>query len=70
MMIDRRTFVVGTVSAAILPLGTSLSEQLLPAEAATGGVVLMIEGWSVPNASGAADAAWIRVGRSWKAAWR
>ena len=70
MMIDRRTFIAGTTSIAVVPALSVLPAQLPPPEMATGRLVLMIERWSVPDASGAADAAWIRIGHAWRTAWR
>ena len=70
MMIDRRTFVAGTASVALVPALGVLPAQLPPSEIATSRLVLMIEGWSVPDEDGAADAAWIRIGNSWRTVWR
>jgi hypothetical protein len=70
MMIDRRTFVAGTASVAVVPALSVLPAQLPPPEIATGRLVLMIEGWSVPQECGATDAAWIRIGHGWRTAWR
>jgi hypothetical protein len=33
-------------------------------------VVFMIDGWNVPGDDEAADKVWIRVGHSWRTAWR
>ena len=70
MMIDRRNFVTGvaltTMVPALPPLPASsptLATELSP-------LALRIEGWSDPAESGAPDAAWIRVGHSWRTAWR
>jgi len=70
MMIDRRTFVASTAAVALVPALDLLPAQPSTPEAGTGRLVLMIEGWSVPDESGAADAAWIRIGHSWQTAWR
>lgn len=70
MMIDCRTFVEGTASVALVPTFSVLAVQPPPPEIAIGRLVLMIEGWSVSDESGAADAVWIRIGRSWRTAWR
>jgi len=69
-MIDRRTFLAGTALVALAPPLERLPAQLPTPETAKGRVVLMIEGWSVPEESAAADVAWIRIGRSWRTAWR
>ena len=70
MMIDRRTFVASTAAVALAPALDLLPVQPPTPEAGIGRFVLMIDGWSVPDESGAADAAWIRIGRSWQTAWR
>lgn len=70
MTIDRRGFVTGVALTAVTPtlalvptLSPALSTELGPAS-------LMIEGWSIPDERTAAAALWIRVGRSWRTAWR
>ena len=70
MMIGRRTFVAGTASVAVAPALDLLAAQLPSPETTVGRVVLLVEGWSVPDESGAANAVWIRIGRSWPVAWR
>ena len=69
-MIDRRTFVAGTTSIALAPVLDLLPAQLPTPETPAGQLVLMIDGWNVPSESSAADAVWIRIGRSWRTAWR
>jgi hypothetical protein len=70
MTIDRRGFVTGAVLTAVAPTLTLLpaSSPSLPTQ--LGPASLMIEGWSIPDESSAAAASWIRVGRSWRTAWR
>jgi len=70
MMIDRRDFVAGVALTTMVPalpllpaLLPTLATQLTP-------LTLRIEGWSDPEESGAADVAWIRIGHSWRTAWR
>jgi len=70
MMIDRRTFVAGATSVAFVPALSMLPAQLPAPEIPIGRLVLMIEGWSVPDESGATDVAWIRIGHLWRTAWR
>jgi hypothetical protein len=70
MMIDRRTFVAGTTSIALAPALVLLPVQLPTSETPAGQRVLMIDGWNVPSESGAADAVWIRIDRSWRTVWR
>jgi len=68
MTIDRRNFVTGVTLVTMVP-----ALPLLPASPptlATSPLDLRIEGWSDPAESGAPDAAWIRVGHSWRTAWR
>jgi hypothetical protein len=70
MMIDRRTFIVGTSLAAVAPT-SALSLMQLPSAAPTAGeVVLMIDGWSVQSEAGPGDQVWVRIGQGWRAAWR
>ena len=69
-MIDRRSFVAGTALVALTPALHWLPAQLPTPETATDRLVLMIEGWSVPDENAPADVAWIRIGRSWRTAWR
>ena len=70
MIIDRRTFVVGTTSTALAPALHLLPVQLLTPETPAGQVVLMIDGWNVPSESNAADAVWIGISHSWRTTWR
>jgi hypothetical protein len=70
MMIDRRTFIVGTGLAAVMPT-SALSLMQLPSDAPTpSGVVFMIDGWSVPSETGPDDQVWVRIGHGWRTAWR
>ena len=70
MMIDRRTFVVGTSLAAVMPPSALALMQLPSAAPPAGGVVLMIDGWSVPSEAGPDDQVWLRIGHGWRTAWR
>ena len=70
MMIDRRTFVAGATLVAIAP-----SLELLPRQISTlveepNRAVFLIDGWSIDDGSEASDRVWIRLDRSWRAAWR
>jgi hypothetical protein len=69
-MIDRRTFVAGSALVAVAPAVELLPAQLPTPETTMGRVVLLVEGWSDPNESSVANAVWIRIGRSWRVAWR
>nr|HEV8012323.1 hypothetical protein [Bradyrhizobium sp.] len=70
MIIDRRTFVAGATSIALAPALDLLPVHLPTPETPAGQLVLMIDGWNVPSESSAADAAWIRIDRSWRTVWR
>jgi hypothetical protein len=70
MIIDRRAFVAGTTLVAFVPALEFLPVPLSPPIANTSRPIFMIDGWSVPSDSDGADEVWIRVGRSWRAAWR
>ncbi len=70
MTIDRRTFVAGTTSVALATALDLLPVQLPTPETPAGQLVLMIDGWNVPGKSVASDALWIRIGHSWRTAWR
>jgi hypothetical protein len=69
MTIDRRDFVTGAALAVMAPALPPLPAS--PPTVATGlsPLALRIEGWSDPEESGA-DVAWIRIGHSWRTAWR
>lgn len=73
-MIDRRTLIAGAGIAAITPVfspALDLFDSPLPPQAPSiPRPVFMIQGWSVPSDSGTADEVWIRVGHSWRTAWR
>ena len=68
MMIDRRNFVTGVALTTMVP-ALPLPEAS-PPTLATSPLALRIEGWSDPRESSAPEAAWIRVGHSWRTAWR
>ena len=70
MMIDRRTFIVGTGLAAVMPTSALALTQLPSAAPPPGGVVFMIDGWSVPGDAGPGDQVWMRIGHGWRTAWR
>jgi hypothetical protein len=70
MMIDRRNVIVGTALAAVAP-ALSFASALVPTPAAEATRwVVKIDGWSVSAEADAAEEIWIRVNRSWRAAWR
>ena len=68
MTIDRRTFVAATTLVAFTPAIGFLPAPLSTPIANANDLVFKIEGWSDSNDS--ADEVWIRVGRSWRTAWR
>jgi hypothetical protein len=70
MIVDRRTFVAGTTLVALAPALEFLPAPLSPPAENTSRLVLMIDGWSFPNDGDGADEVWIRVGRTWRTAWR
>jgi len=70
MMINRRTFVAGTASVGFASALDLLPVQLPTPEMPAGQLALMIDGWNAPGQSNAADAVWIRIGHSWRTAWR
>ena len=69
-MIDRREFIAGSAVITIAPALVLFRTQSPPVETATIPVAFMIEGWSVQDDSGVADQIWMRVGHSWRTAWR
>jgi hypothetical protein len=70
MMIDRRTFVLGTGFAAVTPtLGLSLPQFPPPATSITQ-LAFMIEGWSTQDDGRHDNQVWMRVGHEWRTAWR
>jgi hypothetical protein len=70
MMIDRRTFVAGAAFAAIAPSLELGTRRLSADETDRHHLTFSIEGWSIPNNSGATDQVWINLDRSWRASWR
>ena len=70
MMIDRRNFVTGAALTAMAPTLTLLSASPPTLAAEAPPPVILIDGWSVADQANAAAAIWIRVDRSWSAAWR
>jgi hypothetical protein len=70
MMIDRRTFVAGAAFASIAPSLELVPTRLPVGETEASRIAFLIEGWSVPNNSGATDEVWIRLDRLWRANWR
>ena len=70
MTIDRRDFVTGVALTAVAPV-LSLLPVPPPIDAAElNPLIMMIEGWSIDEGDEAADRVWIRLDRSWRAAWR
>jgi len=70
MTIDRRDFVTGVALTAVAP-ALSLLPASPPIDAAEfNPLIMMIEGWSIDEGDEAADRVWIRLDRSWRAAWR
>jgi hypothetical protein len=75
MTIDRRAFVAGTALVVVAP-GLGLLPMQAAASAPTAHarnisrVVFMIEGWSARDDGAKDDEVWIRIGHSWRTAWR
>ena len=69
MMIDRRTFVAGAGVVVLTPSLGLFPTQLSVPEKAAKRVVVMIEGWSMPD-NDADDAVLLRIRQSWRTAWR
>ena len=67
MMIDRRTFVAGAGVVVLTPALGFFPTQL--PEKAAKRVVVMIEGWSMPD-NDADDVVSLRIRQSWRTAWR
>jgi hypothetical protein len=70
MMIHRRTFVVGAGSVTLAPALRFLPVQRPIPEVSATQVVFMIDGWNAPEKNKAVDLVWIRIGHSWRTAWR
>ena len=70
MTIDRRTFVAGTTSVALAPTLALLAVPPPTTATASRRVVLMIDGWNLPDENDTADVVWIRIDRSWRTVWR
>jgi hypothetical protein len=68
MTIDRRAFVAGTTLVAFAPAIGFLPPALATPAANANDLVFKIEGWS--DSDDSADEVWLRVGRSWRTAWR
>jgi len=70
MNVDRRVFVAGAALAAITPALRILpSEAAVPVAAAVEQPTILINGWSVVDAS-LDDQIWLNIGHGWKTAWR
>ena len=70
MTVDRRTFVAGVTLLTVAPTLQLLPVPSSAAAANARRIVFMVDGWSIPGDSDSADEVWIRVGRSWRTAWR
>ena len=70
MTIDRRDFVAGVALTAVAPTLSLLPASTPTLAAELSPMIMMIEGWSIPEESDAGTAVWIRVGQSWRTAWR
>jgi hypothetical protein len=70
MMIDRRNFIAGAAVVAVGPGLGVLPEALREQVMSLTYPAFMIEGWSAQAANDSASQVWIRIDRSWRAAWR
>jgi hypothetical protein len=70
MTIDRRTFVTGAALVAIAPSLELLSGQISVRENDVNRVVFLIDGWSIQDDIHTSDQVWLRLGHSWRVAWR
>ena len=70
MLIDRREFVTGAALVTLAPTPALPSTRVAAPSAKHGQLVMKIEGWTSPDQSGADDEIWIKLDRSWRAAWR
>jgi hypothetical protein len=68
-MIDRRNFTIGASLAVVVPPLQLMSCQQ-PAVAASPTYTFMIDGWNTSREKSSAEEVWLRVDRSWRAAWR
>jgi hypothetical protein len=70
MTIDRRDFLAGAACVTAAPVLGWLPGEATPIAEDASPIVFMIDGWSAQDAAPAADQVWIRVGHTWRAAWR
>jgi hypothetical protein len=70
MIIDRRELIVGAAVVAIAPTLKLLPDLLTSDETELGPVTFMIEGWSSQDDGGTANLVWMRIGHTWRTAWR
>jgi hypothetical protein len=71
MMIDRRAFVAGASLIAIPPSLQLLPRQISAHEEEEHRIVFMIDGWRIiQDDSDTSNQVWIRIGHSWRVAWR
>ena len=69
MILDRRAFIVGTGIVAMAPTLELLPLRALARAVEVDQVAFMIEGWSRDEGSASPDRLWLRLDRSWRAAW-
>lgn len=70
MTIDRRELIVGTGAVAVAPTLTLLPRLPASDETRLRPVTFTIEGWSSQDDCAAANHVAIRIGHSWRTAWR
>ncbi|HSI40115.1 MAG TPA: hypothetical protein VLA00_06155 [Xanthobacteraceae bacterium] len=74
MVIDRRTFVLGAGVAAAAP-ALGIAPPAAPTAAAgialgAATPVFVIDGWADRDGAGPDNQLWLKVGSSWRTAWR
>jgi hypothetical protein len=70
MMIDRRSFIAGTIVFAAAPSIQLLASQQSSSATRQSRVDFVIRGWSVQDDLAGVNQAWITVSNSWQTAWR
>jgi hypothetical protein len=71
MTIGRRELIVGTAAtAAVAPTFKLLPSLLASNETRLRPVTFAIQGWSSQEDGETANLVWMRIGQSWRTAWR
>ena len=70
MTIDRRTFVTAAALVAVAPSLEALPAQTSAREDHVNRVTFMIDGWNIQDDRDTSGQLWLRLGHSWRVAWR